>query len=106
MIFRVKAVSPNHDLVLVRRIDPNKTPSGLSLALEKSHESNLVRIEAVGPGLDTKPETKPKCKVGEFWLVARYIGTVITMDSVDYVLVKWADCLAKIELADPSLFSE
>jgi len=103
VIYQVKSIKPNHDLVLVKRLDTTKTPAGLTLPEARQTESNLVKVVAVGPGLPGKPETQPKCTEGEYWLMARYIGTQIFMDNEEYVLVKWSDCLAKIELLDESL---
>jgi hypothetical protein len=57
-------------------------------------------VVQVGTGVVGKPETVPRCSPGEFWLVARYIGTVITINGKDHVLVKWNDMQARVQFTD------
>lgn len=96
MIHGIKKLDIEHDLVLVQRIDPEKTPAGLWMPHhEDRKESNLAKIISVGPGIAGRPETVPKCKEGEYWLIARYIGTVFEMNGRTVTMVKWADCQAR-----------
>lgn len=100
-IYSVKKVHVQHDLVLVQRIDLAKTPSGLIMPFtEDRKESNLARIVEVGPGIEGRPESKPKCKPGEYWLIARYIGTVFSLGNKSVTIVKWNDCQARVEFED------
>jgi co-chaperonin GroES (HSP10) len=97
-IYNVAKVHLHHDLVLVQRIDAAKTPSGLVIPYHPDRkESNLARIIEVGPGLPNKPELRPQCKIGEYWLIARYIGTVFSLGDKEVTIVKWADCQARVE---------
>jgi co-chaperonin GroES (HSP10) len=103
MIYMAKRVEPNHDLVLVRRVDIKQTAGGIVIPEERNEESNLARIVAIGDGIPGKPETKPRCLPGEYWLVARFIGTVFAIDGVDHVMVKWADCQGRVIFSEEAL---
>lgn len=103
MIYKAERVEPAHDMVLVRRIDVNVTPTGLVLPTVREQESKLARIVEVGPGIPGMERTVPGCKVGEYWIMARFIGEKIDVDGVEYNLVKWGDCLAKIHFSEGAL---
>jgi co-chaperonin GroES (HSP10) len=104
MIYQAKKIKPTRDMVLVRRIDTGMTPGGIIIPFHPDKkESNLAKIVAVGPGVEGKPETKPLCKEGEYWLIARYIGVKFELDNATHILVKWADCQAKVEFEEEAL---
>lgn len=97
MIYHPQEIEVFHDLVLVRRVDTVKTPAGIVLPYHpQKQESNIARVVQVGCGVTGKPETVPQCNPGEYWLVARYIGTVISLNGKDHVLVKWNDMQARV----------
>jgi len=101
MIYKAEKIEPFHDFVLVRRVDASKTPSGLILPEQQEQESNLALIVEVGHGIPDRP--KPLCKPGEYWLLARFIGTKVVIDNVEYILVKWADCQAKVHFSEEAI---
>lgn len=104
MIYQPREIEVFHDLCLVRRIDTTKTPGGLIIPYHPNKkESNLAKVVQVGSGVVGKPETVPQCSPGEFWLVARYIGTVITINGRDHTLVKWIDMQARITFDDEAI---
>jgi co-chaperonin GroES (HSP10) len=104
MIYQPEEIEVFHDLVLVRRIDTAKTPGGIWMPHHPDKkESNLAKVVKVGGGVIGKPETVPQCKPGEYWLVARYIGTVITLNGKDHILVKWNDMQARIRFSDEAI---
>lgn len=104
MIYQPKEIEVFHDLVMVRRVDTAKTPGGLILPYHPAKkESNLVKVVQVGLGIAGKPETVPQCAPGEFWLIARYIGTIITLNGKDHVLVKWIDMQARVHFDDEAI---
>lgn len=101
MIYQPEEIEVFHDLVLVRRVDTVQTPGGIILPYHPDKkESNVVKVVQVGKGIEGKPETVPRCAPGEYWLVARYIGTVITLNGKDHVLVKWFDMQARVTFDD------
>ena len=101
MIYQPEDIQVFHDLVLVRRVDTVQTPAGLILPYHPDKkESNIAKVVSVGSGVVGKPETVPRCAPGEYWLVARYIGTVITLNSRDHVLVKWIDMQARVTFSE------
>jgi co-chaperonin GroES (HSP10) len=85
-------------MILVVRIDTKKTASGLVLPSEK--ESMIAQIVEVGPGVPGMEKTKPLCKPGEYWIMSRFIGEKIHINSIEHNLVKWGDCLAKVIFED------
>lgn len=103
MIYKATKLEVFHDLVLVRRIDTTMSPGGLVLIHRKENESNLAKIIEVGPGIEGKPETVPQCKVGEYWLIGRFIGTKIDLDNAEHVMVRWNDCQARVHFDDEAL---
>jgi co-chaperonin GroES (HSP10) len=97
-------IEPHHDLVVVRRVDQTKTKGGIILPYHHDRkESHIAKIVEVGPGVEGRPETKPKCKVGEFWLIARFIGTVVPLNGADHTIVKWNDCQCKLHFDDETI---
>jgi len=96
MIYSVMNVEPYHDMILVVRVDTKKTSSGLHLPEQKNDESMIAKIVAVGPGVPGLEKTKPQCKRGEYWIMARFIGEKISIDGIEHNLVKWGDCLARV----------
>jgi hypothetical protein len=45
-------------------------------------------------------DPKPQCEPGEYWLIARYIGTVFRLGNKNVTIVKWADCQARVEFEE------
>lgn len=104
MIYHPQDIEVFHDLVLVRRVDTAKTPGGIVLPYHPDKkESNIAKVVKVGHGIPLKPETVPQCNPGEYWLVARYIGTIITLNGHDHVLVKWNDMQARITFTQEAM---
>lgn len=104
MIYNIEDAYVEHDFVLVRRVDTRKTPGGIHLPFHSDkQESNIAKVVAVGPGIPGKPETVPRCAPGEYWVVARYIGTIITINGRDHVLVKWYDMQVRLTFSEAAL---
>jgi chaperonin GroES len=92
-------VTPLGDGLLVRpQVREEKTRGGIILpdtAKEKPQEGVVV---AAGPGrrTDAGQRLPMQVNVNEVVLYAKYAGTEITMDGVDYLLLKESDILAVI----------
>ncbi len=85
---------PLGNRVLVERIDePEKTPSGIIIpdnAKEKPLEGNVL---AIGPEV----EEEGHIKVGDRVVFAKYSGTDITIEGVDYLILQTDDILGLLE---------
>jgi chaperonin GroES len=93
-------IRPLHDRVLVRRIEEEeKTAGGIIIpdtAKEKPQEGKVV---AVGNGrtADDGNLIKPEVKKGDKVLFGKYSGNEITVDGVDYLIMREDDILAIID---------
>jgi len=87
-------IKPLADRVLVQPSEAeSKTASGLIIpdtAKEKPQKGTVV---AVGPG--TKDE-EMQVKIGDLVLYGKYAGTELSVDSVDYLIMRQSDILAVI----------
>ncbi len=85
-------VKPLADRVLIQPVEAEtKTASGIYIpdtAKEKPQRGNVV---AAGPG--TKDVTM-EVKVGDVVLYGKYAGTEISIDGIDYLIMKQSDILA------------
>ena len=90
-------VKPLDDRVLVRPIKPEeRTRGGIILpdtAQEKSQEGEVVAV-----GDDENLKVKP----GDRVLYAKYSGTEVKIDGVDYIIVNRSDLLAVIDRTQPA----
>jgi chaperonin GroES len=87
-------IKPLADRVLIKPVEAEeKTASGLIIpdtAKEKPQKGTII---AVGPG--TKDE-KMEVKTGDLVLYGKYAGTEITIDGIDYLIMRQSDILAAI----------
>ncbi|MBN1257882.1 MAG: co-chaperone GroES [Planctomycetes bacterium] len=92
-------LEPMDDRVVARRMDAEeKTPGGIILPDAAQEKSMRGEIVAVGPGklLDNGKRVEPDVKVGDIILMGRYAGTEVTVDEVEYIIMREGDILAKI----------
>ena len=91
---------PLDDRVLVEPLEAEeKTPGGIVLpdtAKEKPREGKVV---AVGPGalLDDGSRAPMSVAVGDIVVYGEYAGTDVTLDGVDYKVLRESDILAKVK---------
>ena len=92
-------LTPLADNVLLKHMEAEeKTASGIILSTATKEKSAFSEVVAVGPGgmVDgnvVKMTVKPGMKV----VSAKYSGTEVKIDDVDYTLVKQSDILAIVE---------
>lgn len=92
-------LTPLADRVLLKSIEVEETTkSGIILSTANKEKSAFSEIVSVGPGgmidgVDVKMTVKPGQKV----IIAKYTGTEVKVDDVDYTLVKQSDILAIVE---------
>lgn len=88
-------IKPLEDRVLLRPVKPEeRTKGGIILpdtAQEKSQEGEVVAV-----GDDENIKVKP----GDRVLFARYSGTEVKIDGIEYVIVNRSDLLAVIDRSD------
>ena len=90
---------PLHDRVVVKRIESDeKTAGGIIIpdtAKEKPQQGEVV---AVGPGrLDDNGKRVPlDVAVGDRILYAKYTGTEVKLDNIEYIVLNDKDILAKL----------
>lgn len=95
-----KSLKPLSDRVIVQKLEPEeKTSGGIVLpdtAREKPQEGKVI---AVGPGaLDEKGQRKPmEVKDGDIVLYAKYSGTEVKIDGVEYLIISERDILAIVK---------
>jgi len=92
-------VKPLADRVIVKPIDPEEKKQGNIIipdtAKEKPQEGEIV---AVGPGKvnDAGNKVELEVKKGDKVLYGKYSGTEVTIDGVEYLIMRESDILAVI----------
>lgn len=92
-------LTPLADRVLLKSLEAiETTKSGIIISTATKEKSAFSEVISVGPGgmvdgVEVKMTVKPGMKV----VVAKYSGTEVKIDDVDYTLVKQSDILAIVE---------
>ena len=92
-------LKPLLDKVVLKKIEAlESTKAGILLPDSAKEKPDVSEIVAVGPGglVDGK-EVKMTLKVGEKVITAKYTGTDIKLDGVEYTIVSQSDVLAVVE---------
>ena len=85
-------IKPLADRVLIKPAEAEeKTQSGIIIPDTAKEKPQKGIVMATGPG--TKDD-KITVKVGDVVLYGKYAGTEITVDNVDYLIMKESDVLA------------
>lgn len=95
----VMTIKPLLDRVLIQAEEAEETTkSGIVLAAKSQEKPQIARVVAVGPGgeIDGK-EVKMYLKEGDRVICAKYTGTEVKIDGVEYTIVKQSDVLAVVE---------
>ena len=87
-------LKPMADNVLLKQHEAKETTaSGIILATTSKEKPAIYEIVSVGPG--TKDVTMT-VSVGDRVVVAKHVGTDVTLDKVEYKFVKQDDILAVV----------
>ena len=89
-------LTPLADRVLLKPVEAMETTaSGIILSTANKEKPVISEVVAVGPGgfVDGN-EVKMVVKVGDKVVVAKYAGTEVKLDDVDYSIVRQSDILA------------
>ena len=92
-------LKPLADRVLLKPVEAMETTaSGIILSTANKEKPVISEVIAVGPGgLVDGNEVKMVVKVGDKVVVAKYAGTEVKLDDVDYSIVRQSDILAIVE---------
>ena len=92
-------LKPMADNVLLKaHEEPETTASGIILSTANKEKPVLSEVVAVGPGgMVDGNEVKMEVRVGDRVVVAKYSGTEVKLDGVDYSIVRQSDILAVVE---------
>lgn len=92
-------LKPLGDRVVIRMVEAEETTkSGIILAGSAKEKPQMAEVVAVGPGgmVDGK-EIKMEVAVGDKVITNKYAGTEVKLDGVEYIVLRQADILAKVE---------
>ncbi len=92
-------LKPLADRVVVKKLDAeDKTAGGIVLPDTAKEKPQQAEVLAVGPGkLDEKGNRQAmEVKVGDKVLFAKYSGTEVKIEGVDYIILGERDILAVI----------
>ena len=92
-------LKPLGDRVVIRMVEAEETTkSGIILAGSAKEKPQMAEVVAVGPGgmVDGK-EIKMEVAVGDKVITNKYAGTEVKLDGTEYIVLRQADILAKVE---------
>ena len=92
-------IKPLSDRVVLKTIEAEETTkSGIILTASAKEKPEISEVVAVGPGgMVDGVEVKMNVKVGDKVITAKYSGTEVKVDGVEYSIVRQADILAIVE---------
>ncbi len=86
------AITPLHDRVLVKpAAAEEKTAGGIIIPDTAKEKPQRGTVVAAGPGKKDEPVT---VKSGDTILYGKYAGTEISLEGVDYLIMRESDILA------------
>lgn len=92
-------IKPLSDRVVVKLVETEETTkTGILLPGSAKEKPQIAEVVAVGPGgvVDGNP-VEMTVKVGDRVVTAKYAGTEIKCDGVEYSIVRVGDILAIVE---------
>lgn len=92
-------IKPLSDRVVLKTVEAEETTkSGIILTASAKEKPEISEVVAVGPGgMVDGVEVKMNVKVGDKVITAKYSGTEVKVDGVEYSIVRQADILAVVE---------
>ncbi len=92
-------LKPLADRVLLKATQAEETTkSGIILSTANKEKPVISEVVAVGPGgIVDGNEVKMTVKPGDKVVVAKYAGTEVKLDGVEYAIVRQSDILAIVE---------
>ena len=93
-------IKPLADRVVLKSVEAEeKTKTGILLTASAQEKPQIAEVVAIGPGArDDKGEIIPmEVSVGDKVIAAKYAGTEVKFDGVEYTIVKQSDILAVVQ---------
>ena len=93
-------IKPLADRVVLKSVEAEeKTKTGILLTASAQEKPQIAEVVAIGPGArDDKGEVIPmEVAVGDKVIAAKYAGTEVKFDGVEYTIVKQSDILAVVK---------
>ena len=93
-------IRPLHDRVIVKRVEQErKSTGGIVIPDTAAEKPDQGEVIAVGPGKrnDEGKREPLDVKVGDRILFGKYSGSEVTLDDVEYLIMKEEDVLAILE---------
>ena len=92
-------IKPLGDRVVIKNVEAEETTkSGIILTGTAKEKPSIAEVISVGPGgnVDGK-DVVMTVKVGDKVITDKYAGTKVTLENVEYVVVRQNDILAIVE---------
>lgn len=93
-------IKPLADRVVIKLVEAEeKTQSGIILTASAQEKPQIAEVVAVGPGKtnDDGVVIPVALKIGQKVIAAKYSGTEVKLDGVEYTIMAEKDILAVIE---------
>lgn len=92
-------IKPLLDRVVLRSVEAEETTkSGIILTASAKEKPEIAEVVAVGPGgMVDGVEIGMIVKVGDRVITAKYAGTEVKVDGVEYSIVRQSDILAIVD---------
>ena len=92
-------IKPLADRIVIKMTEAEETTkSGLILAAASKEKPQVAEVVAVGPGGVVDGEKVDMyLKVGDKVLLSKYAGTEVTVDDVEYTILRQSEVLAIVE---------
>ena len=93
-------IKPLSDRVVLKPTEAEeKTKTGIILTASAQEKPQIAEVVAVGPGeIGEDGKLRPmSVKVGDKVIAAKYAGTEVKADGVEYTIVRQGDILAVVE---------
>ena len=93
-------IKPLADRVVLKSVEAEeKTKTGILLTASAQEKPQIAEVVAIGPGArDDKGELiHMEVSVGDKVIAAKYAGTEVKFDGVEYTIVKQSDILAVVK---------
>ena len=92
-------IKPLLDRVVLKTVEAEETTkSGIILTAAAKEKPEIAEVVAVGPGgIVDGNQVDMSVKVGDKVITAKYSGTEVKVDGVEYSIVRQADILAIVD---------